>query len=493
MKKSDLIYSVVMLLMVHSVLLVGALEACDDLFVRGDANDDGAVDLADGVFILNYLFLDDTAPVCIDAADTNDDEKIELTDAVYLFTFLFQGGLEIPGPFLEAGYDEVKHERSESESCNRVDDDNDGLVDEGEMCVPCDELPAVTWEKIFEKRIDRGIRYAIPADDCGYIAVGYSNSRIYIMKTDYLGNLKWEDDYGFSPSIASSIQKTEDGGYIIAASEFLRANYHIQKIDWGGNTEWERHFGNPDSDDRPEFAMQTEDGGYIIVGDGVPEGGGNQQAYVVKTASNGRLERETYYGGEILSRANSVYQTTDGEFIIAGDQLIDGFTRAWIFKIDSNGFLKWEKNYGGGIESKAGAIIGTKDNNYIFVGSNGDKVYVVKVNDDGDIILEKEYGDDSLFSYRGYSIRNTDDDGYIIIAGGLKRGTGDSDIYLTKIDADGEEEWFSIFDQSRNDNARSVEQTPDGGYIIGGSTDRYRELSVEDDPYIFKTDSRGNV
>ncbi len=75
-------------------------------FLRGDANDDGAVDLSDGVAILNDLFIgiDARAP-CDDALDANDTGQIDLSDGIHVLNFLFQGGPSPPAPFPDPGED----------------------------------------------------------------------------------------------------------------------------------------------------------------------------------------------------------------------------------------------------------------------------------------------------------------------------------------------------------------------------------------------------
>jgi hypothetical protein len=69
-------------------------------FRRGDATDDGAVDISDGVSILGFLFTGGPAPVCPDAADSDDNAAVDLSDAVWIFQYLFLGGPppEAPGP-----------------------------------------------------------------------------------------------------------------------------------------------------------------------------------------------------------------------------------------------------------------------------------------------------------------------------------------------------------------------------------------------------------
>lgn len=75
-------------------------------FIRGNANDDAAVDISDAVAILGDLFLGTGAQApCRDALDTDDSGSLEITDAVYLLNYLFQGGLEIPPPYPAPGLD----------------------------------------------------------------------------------------------------------------------------------------------------------------------------------------------------------------------------------------------------------------------------------------------------------------------------------------------------------------------------------------------------
>ena len=72
-------------------------EPAGDLFVRGDGNSDGAINLTDGVVPLLYLFSGGAEPVCMDAADANDTGNIEITDAIIIFSWLFTGGV-VPQP-----------------------------------------------------------------------------------------------------------------------------------------------------------------------------------------------------------------------------------------------------------------------------------------------------------------------------------------------------------------------------------------------------------
>ena len=86
------------------LLIAGELTAAGVSFIRGDRNGDGAIDIADAVGILGFLFSGETAS-CLDALDSNDDGGVNIADAIYLLDFLFTGGSPPPAPHPNAGAD----------------------------------------------------------------------------------------------------------------------------------------------------------------------------------------------------------------------------------------------------------------------------------------------------------------------------------------------------------------------------------------------------
>lgn len=86
----------------------GIPDACEGLtgdvaFLRGDANDDGGVDVSDAQFILNWLFLGESAPGCVVATNANGDDSADISDSVYLLGHLFLGGPPPGTPYPECG------------------------------------------------------------------------------------------------------------------------------------------------------------------------------------------------------------------------------------------------------------------------------------------------------------------------------------------------------------------------------------------------------
>jgi len=67
-------------------------------FRRGDSNASGDLNITDGVFVLNYLFLGGPEPPCQDAADSDDNGQLNITDGVRILNYLFLGGPAPPAP-----------------------------------------------------------------------------------------------------------------------------------------------------------------------------------------------------------------------------------------------------------------------------------------------------------------------------------------------------------------------------------------------------------
>ena len=89
---------------------IGAYERgdCPDLahgFRRGDANDDGRLNIADAVYTLAFLFARGSPPKCLDAADANDDGRLTIADALGVLTYLFRRAQDLEPPFDRCGRD----------------------------------------------------------------------------------------------------------------------------------------------------------------------------------------------------------------------------------------------------------------------------------------------------------------------------------------------------------------------------------------------------
>ena len=353
------------------------------------------------------------------------------------------------------------------------------------------------WEKIFGGSGSEFCSSVQITDDGGYIIIGNSNSfdlagkGVYFIKTNSRGNVMWEKNVGegYGGSVYSS-QVANDGGYIIAgitSSRLGETAMYLLKTDSKGVLEWEKTFNGTGSS-KGWSVQVANDGGYIIAGNmGATVAEGVNNVYLVKTDSRGELEWEKFFGGIYQDQGRSVQVTSDGGYIIAGDTKSFGAGKrdVYLIKTNSNGELEWNKTYGGPENDAGWSVQVTSDGGYIITGITdsygvgGSDVYLVKTDSNGDLMWEKTFGRAGYD--RGYCVQVTDDGGYVI--SGLVTASNVSpghDVYLVKTDSNGDLEWEKTFGGPDHDAGWCVQVTNDGGYILTGTTSRYYSTRKED-------------
>jgi outer membrane protein assembly factor BamB len=139
--------------------------------------------------------------------------------------------------------------------------------------------------------------------------------------------------------------------------------------------------------------------------------------------------------------------------------------------------MQWSKTFGGTGHDVGYSVQQTRDGGYIIVGytasygAGGYDVYLIKVDANGNMQWSRTFGGSG--DDEGYSVQQTSDGGYIIVGSTTSYGAGGSDVYLIKVDANGNMQWSRTFGGARDDGGSSVQQTSDGGYIIVGGTASY--------------------
>ena len=155
-----------------------------------------------------------------------------------------------------------------------------------------DQNEHIQWEKTFggsDKDYGRSVQQTF---DGGYIIAGYTFSYgaggldVYLIKTDPNGNYVWKKTFGGTGyDYGYSVQQISDGGYIIAGSTSSYgaggSDIYLIRTDPNGNSQWQKTFGGSNHD-YSHSLQKTSDGGYIIAGYTKSYGAGDNDVYLIK-------------------------------------------------------------------------------------------------------------------------------------------------------------------------------------------------------------------
>ncbi|MBW6482295.1 MAG: T9SS type A sorting domain-containing protein [Vicingaceae bacterium] len=351
-------------------------------------------------------------------------------------------------------------------------------------------------------------------------------------------SIEWQKSLGGSgDDFGHSIQQTIDGGYIVAGNSNSTDgdatgnhggwDYWIVKLDNIGTIEWQQSLGGSGNDFGWSI-QQTTDGGYIVAGssnstDGdVTGNNGGADYWVVKLSNLGAITWQKNIGGTGNDEAISIQQTTDGGYIVTGSSIStdgdvtgnNGGQDYWVVKLDSTGTIIWQKSLGGSGSDVATSIQQTTDGGYIVVGfsfsSDGDLTvnygfrdyWVVKLDDTGSITWQKSLGGTLLDE--AFSVQQTTDGGYVV-AGRSRSTNGDVtgnhgfyDYWVVKLSSSGAIIWEKSLGGTGWDHGFSIQQATDGGYVVAGysnSTDGdvTGNHGISDDYWIVKLSNTGSI
>jgi len=268
---------------------------------------------------------------------------------------------------------------------------------------------------------------------------------VYLIKTDANGNEIWSKTFGgYDWDAGHDVQQTKDGGYIIVGETvsfgrgfFFETDVYLIKTDANGNETWSKTFGGI-YDDVGYSVQQTKDGGYIIVGEtqSFRPGSTVEDVYLIKTDANGNETWSKTFGGTDIERGQSVQETTDGGFIITGRTWSFGGGRAdvYLIKTDANGNETWSKTFGGTDWESGNSVQETADGGYIIAGEKcpcpegtGD-VYLIKTDANGNETWSKTFG--GIGQEVGTSVQEIASGEYIIAGDTNSFGNGGFDVYL---------------------------------------------------------------
>lgn len=351
--------------------------------------------------------------------------------------------------------------------------------------------------------------------------------------------LQWQKKFGGTiQDYGNCITRTIDGGYILvgdalstdgdfSASVGISANAQLIKTDATGNIQWQKDLGGSQNDSAYKI-IKTNDGGYMVACNTYSNDGqittinhGLIDIWLVKLDNSGNILWSKTYGCADYDGVSGIVQTTDGGYVFAGNSTENngdvtgnhGMNDLWVVRIDVTGTIIWQKSYGGTEYDFANDIKSTNDGGFILCGGTSSTdfdvtsnhgsfdAWVLKINSSGNLIWQKTYG--GTLHDEAYSVLQTDDGGYIIAGqavsanGDVSDHHGQIDCWVVKLTSTGTISWKKSYGGLLSDSAIEIIKSGDGGYVVAGgagSTDGFFAANHGlGDAYIYKINAVGTI
>ncbi|MBS7232525.1 T9SS type A sorting domain-containing protein [Flavobacterium psychroterrae] len=225
---------------------------------------------------------------------------------------------------------------------------------------------------------------------------------------------------------------------------------------------WEKVYGGLNSDYLFD-AQSTADYGFILAGSSLSNKTGNKENdnkgdldyWIWKMNQNGDLDWQKSIGGSGFDLLKSIKTTADGGFILAGTSnspndfdkkdSCKGGNDFWVIKLNAAGVEQWQRTIGGSGQDELLCAFQTKDGGYMLGGSSSSSPKLL----DNDLLVNQDFSSTDLYTK-------------------TEKSRGNMDYWIVKLDKTGVIEWQKTYGGEYADVLRSMKQTRDGGYILGG-------------------------
>ena len=309
----------------------------------------------------------------------------------------------------------------------------------------------------------------------------------YILILDSEGGVKKEITHGFlRHDVASRIYVDHQGIFVIGSAYdfgFPNVDMHLFHLNQEGSIEREQFYGTQYQD--MGFGLtRTSDGGFALLGytNSQIDGG---DFYLVRTDASGNLLWEKTFGPDYVDYGFCIIENQAGELIMAGTE--NGFfnptqtdfktphSDILIIKTDATGKQIWYKKIGGSDHEWARDIIEAPDGGYYICGSTQSygsgnfDIFLARINENGDLIWLRTFGGDHYDYGEKLALTN---DGHIYISGTTASYTNDlnSDHMLIKTDMEGNLVWQKVLGSENADYTGGLVVTQDQGVVFSGWT-----------------------
>ena len=241
---------------------------------------------------------------------------------------------------------------------------------------------------------------------------------------------------------------------------------------------WAVSYGG-DGDEWAEGIVMTEDAGILLVAGTDSFGAGSYDFWILRLNSQGSALWQKAIGGAGREWPESVATTGNGGFLVAGqtNSYGAGGDDAWVMRIDDGGEIVWERTFGGKLDDWAITVLAEDADTYIICGGTESTgagradLFLMKINGNGEVIWQRTYGGQG--DEGPAAMRPLADGGYLAAVVTNSFGSGGTDIWLVRLDPECEILWDVVLGGSRNESVLWAEQTSDGGFVVAGWTESF--------------------
>ena len=285
-------------------------------------------------------------------------------------------------------------------------------------------------------------RSVVETSDGGFAIAGLTSGGAWLVKTDSNGNVEFNKTYG--NGTAESVIETSDGGFAIAGQSVGAevSDAWLIKTDSKGNVEFNETYGGG-VEDTALSLVEASDGGFALAGrtESFASGGEfDKDAWLIKTDSSGSEQFNKTFGGGGHDVANTIIEASDRGFALGGTTRSfggAGVDDAWLIKTDSNGIEEFNKTYGGDDGNLANSVIETSEGCFALAGSteasgvaNFDAL-LVKTDSNGNVQFNQTYGGGN--NDGALSVVETSDGGFALAGDTQSFGARGRDAWLLKL------------------------------------------------------------
>jgi len=341
--------------------------------------------------------------------------------------------------------------------------------------------PEVVWEKTYGGNGDDRVFYVTKTDD-GYLVVGSSTSNsknktvAWVLNLGFDGEVLWNRTYLESTGGEFRYALKMDDTFLLVGNVLESSGEQdgcAVKIDENGTLLWKTTIDRAGVDKL--FSATTDDDDFILAGLTSSIDASNLDAWVIRLDGKGNVLWNMTYGSAQDDVARGISLLGNDLYVVCGytNSMGEGDYDFWIFELDGSGKVIWNRTFGGLRSDKAYAIA-THEQECIIVGDTQSRgagnsdAWIIKVNSCGELVWQKTLGG---LDFDSAVCITASGKGCLLGGFSLSFGNGMRDIWLSKIDLEGNVQWSFALGRTGYEEAYGIVGLEDEALVVGGWTD----------------------